>query len=131
MTCRAEWTAASGRTHCEVSFANGGFPVDIDAAAGGGEHPSPHDILDAASAACTALTLELYAKRKSIALERVSVEVTHETVAGRYAMTRRVRAEGSLSDAERASLHRIAEACPIHKTLLGEITIDTTVVVSP
>lgn len=121
----ATWIAAAGRTDCDVSFANGQFPVDIDASAGGGAHPSPHQILDAALAACTALTIELYAKRKGMALDRVTVEVSHQTVAGVYAMQRRIRAEGALSDAERASLHRIAELCPIHKTLLGEITIET------
>lgn len=44
--------------------------------------PSPHDLLDAALASCTALTLRLYAARKGIALRGLRVSVTHETVAG-------------------------------------------------
>lgn len=87
--------------------------------------PSPHDLLDAALASCTALTLRLYAARKGIALRGLRVSVTHETVAGVYRMARQLEIDADLSDAERSTLLRVADACPVHKTLSGEIAITT------
>jgi putative redox protein len=52
--------------------------VPVDAQAGGGQHPSPHEILDSALAACTVLTLQLYAKRKGMKLTRVTVRVRQQ-----------------------------------------------------
>lgn len=125
----AHWSPASAATHCEVTLPKGNLQVDLDAAAGGGQHPSPHDLLDAALAACTTLTLELYIKRKGMAVSSVRVEVDHVQEAGVYRLSRRVEVAGDLTDDQRASLLRIAEACPVHKTLSGTIAIDT--VVSP
>jgi putative redox protein len=94
--------------------------TDDDAAA-----PSPHDLLDAALASCTALTLRLYAARRGIALRGVDVSVSHETVNGVYRMARVLDIDADLTDAERATLLRVADACPVHKTLSGEIEIST------
>lgn len=87
--------------------------------------PSPHDLLDSALAACTALTLEIYAQRRGYALQSVHVEVSHEEGPGAYALTRRIRLDGALDDAQRADLLRVAEKCPIHKVLSGDIAIQT------
>lgn len=123
----AHWTPAAGSTHCEVTTRQGTLLVDTDAAAGGGHHPSPHDLLDAALAACTTLTLELYIKRKGMAVSSIRVEVDHVQEGGVYRLSRRVDVSGDLSEEQRASLLRIAEACPVHKTLSGTIAIDTVV----
>jgi putative redox protein len=129
MSTQATWRAADGVTACAMSFdpsvVNGGFPVDLDPEAGGGPHPSPHDILDSALAACTALTLQLYARRKAMALQDVQVTVSHRTEAGVYRMARQITLTGPLSDDERSALLRVAQACPVHKTLSGEIQIET------
>ncbi|RZI83120.1 MAG: OsmC family peroxiredoxin [Rubrivivax sp.] len=121
----AHWTPATGSTHCEVTLQKGTLLVDVDAAAGGGHHPSPHDLLDSALAACTTLTLELYIQRKGMAVSSIRVEVDHVQEGGVYRLSRRVEVTGDLSDDQRASLLRIAEACPVHKTLSGTIAIDT------
>jgi putative redox protein len=126
----ATWTAASGRTNCDVAFDNGGFPVDLDAQAGGGQHPSPHEILDSALAACTVLTLQLYAKRKGMKLARVTARVSPRQDGAVYRMQRDLAVEGDLSDADRQSLLRIAQMCPVHKTLIGEMAIETALVAS-
>lgn len=127
----ARWTPAAGTTHCEVTLDKGTLRVDLDAAAGGGQHPSPHDLLDSALAACTTLTLELYIKRKGMAVSSVRVEVGHVQEGGVYRLSRQVAVSGDLSDEQRAALLRIAEACPVHKTLSGTIAIDTVVQSQP
>ncbi|GAA4325683.1 OsmC family protein [Pigmentiphaga soli] len=125
MTTQAQWAAASGKTACEVTFDHGWLVADLDAEAGGGRHPAPHDLLDAALAACTTLTLELYIKRKGFDVDSLRVEVAHAKGADGYRMTRTIHVAGRLSDEQKAAVLRIAEACPVHKTLTGKIAIVT------
>jgi putative redox protein len=91
--------------------------------------PDPHDLLDSALAACTALTLELYARRRKLAVTDIRVTVDHvetknEQGQVRYQMQRHIVIEGGISDEERQHLLEIANKCPIHKVLSGEIHID-------
>ena len=125
MTVSAAWRPDSGASACTVRFNQATLQSDLDAASGGTGQPSPHEILDAALAACTTLTLQLYIKRKGWAVEELRVEVTHEKLGGVYQMHRRIRCAGALDAEQQAALLHIAEACPVHKTLLGEIAIQT------
>jgi putative redox protein len=107
------------------------WSADVDKTLGSADAaPSPHDLLDSALAACTALTLELYIRRRQLAVTGLRVNIERQESKGedgrmRYAMTRRVSIEGALSDTERAHLLDIAAKCPIHRVLEGEITIRT------
>lgn len=126
MTTQALWEAARGPTACHLSFDDGQTLVaDLESAAGGLGAPTPHDLLDAALAACTTLTLELYVARKHMAVQSLRVEVTHESVAGKNTMTRTLHVVGTLSDEERAGLLRVADVCPVHKTLTAGSAIST------
>lgn len=92
--------------------------------------PDPHDLLDSALAACTALTLELYIRRRQLAVSDLRVEISHvegKTAEGvtSYELQRRVFIEGALADADRQRLLEIAAKCPIHKLLEGEVRIQT------
>lgn len=98
---------------------------------------SPYDFLLAGLGACTATTLRLYAERKHLPLERVTVEPRHdklhtadcadcESRAARIdRIERLIRLEGTLAPADRAKLLEIADKCPVHRTLHGEIEIPT------
>lgn len=87
--------------------------------------PEPHDILAAALAACTALTVNLYARRKGLALEDVQVTVRHGQEGAVYGLHRTIHYVGALGEADKARLTEIANHCPVHKTLSGTIAITT------
>jgi putative redox protein len=87
--------------------------------------PNPHALLDAALGACTALTLKLYAERKGWPLDNADVRIRHEETPGHYKLFREVTLLGSLSDDQRERLLEIANKCPIHRVLTGEITVET------
>ncbi len=107
-------------------------------AGGGGTGPSPYDYLAAAIAACTAMTLRLYAERKGMALGRISVTVAHDKVhaddcadcgEGRVGridrFERTVAVEGGVTDELKAKLIDIAGKCPVHRTLDGAAVVVT------
>lgn len=87
--------------------------------------PEPHDILAAALAACTTLTVNLYAKRKGYALDEVQVAIRHGQEGAAYALHRTIHYIGALSDDDKARLTEVANKCPVHKTLSGQINITT------
>lgn len=87
--------------------------------------PDPHALLDAALGACTALTLKMYATRKGWPLENADVVITHEESPGHYHLQRVVTLQGELSEDQRQRLLDIANKCPVHRILTGEITVDT------
>ena len=110
--------------------------ADIHRDIGGADlAPDPHDILDSALAACTLLTLELYIRRKQLPVKALRVQVQHvETPASadkanHYAITRRIEIEGDdLKTEDRERLLAIAEKCPVHRTLTGDIEITSALV---
>lgn len=116
-------------------------PVDIGGFDAG---PSPYDLLGAALGACTSMTLRLYADRKGLALDRIAVEVSHAKshaqdcdacVEGAGPLVdhfqRRIVVAGDLDEGQRAALLRIADKCPVHRTLEGTARISTTLVPGP
>jgi uncharacterized OsmC-like protein/fermentation-respiration switch protein FrsA (DUF1100 family) len=112
--------------------------ADEPVAAGGEDSgPGPYDFLLAGLGACTSMTMRLYADRKSLPLERVTVTLKHskihaedcaecETRAGMLDQIDRVIAmEGALDAEQRSKLLEIADKCPVHRTLTSEIRIVT------
>jgi len=101
--------------------------ADLAVAAGGaGADPTPHELLDSALAACTLLTLQLYAKRKQYPLASAEVRVHRDESADVYRLQREVTLHGELDEKQRADLLRVANACPIHKALEKRFEISTT-----
>ncbi|SFD71043.1 OsmC family protein [Massilia yuzhufengensis] len=96
-----------------------------DALGGEDSGPEPHDLLAAALAACTALTVTMYAKRKGMLLDDVRVRISHGQKDGGYAFQRHIEYVGELGPEDRQRLTDVANKCPVHKTLSGTIRIDT------
>lgn len=93
----------------------------------GGEDtgPEPHDILAAALAACTTLTVTLFAKRRGYLLDEVKVTIEHGQEGDVYALHRHIEYIGAVSTEEKQHLTDVANKCPVHKTLSGTIQITT------
>jgi uncharacterized OsmC-like protein len=107
--------------------------------ASGGEDsgPGPYDFVLAGLGACTSMTMRMYADRKSLPLERVTVTLKHskihaqdcaecETKEGMLdQIDRTIAMEGALDAEQRGKLMEIADKCPVHRTLTSEIHIVT------
>jgi len=99
---------------------------DAPASFGGEDSgPEPHDLLAASLAACTALTVTMYARRKGMLLDDVRVRIEHGQKEGAYVFQRHIEFVGQLDGDARARLLDIANKCPVHKTLSGAIRIET------
>jgi len=121
--------ATSGAIAQRVSIGPHVFLSDAQPEAGGDDlGADPHELLDAALASCTALTLLLYAKRKAWPLEGVEVEVSHEEHDGVYRIRRDIQLRGDLGPEARSRLLEIANKCPVHRTLSATITIASQIV---
>jgi len=129
-----------------------GFRTDIVAAGhqlvadepesygGTNKGPTPYDLLSAALASCTTMTLRMYAARKKIDLRSATVRIAHakihakdcgdcESSSGKIDEFRKeLRLEGELSDEQRQRMLEIADMCPVHRTLHSEIKIRTQLV---
>ena len=118
-----------GAFQVEVRAGGAHFLADEPVEVGGlGSGATPYDLLGAALGACTAMTLRLYARGKGIPLEKVRVTVGHSKNKGAAPpdlFVRKVRLQGSLTDAQTKRLLEIADRCPVHRTLEGGARIDT------
>jgi putative redox protein len=116
----------SGKLQQQITIGSHQLLSDVPAALGGEDSgPEPHDLLAAALAACTTLTVTMYARRKGMALDDVRVRIAHGPSEGGYALQRHIEYVGALGAEERARLTDIANKCPVHKTLSGSIRIET------
>jgi len=88
--------------------------------------PSPQELLAASLASCSAITMEMYARRKGWDVGDVIVEVDYEP-AQRGSPTRfqmSVRLPKELPEEQREKLMQIVAKCPVHRTLEGEVMFD-------
>jgi putative redox protein len=118
---------AGGKFSQDISIGGHLLHADEEIAAGGGDTgPAPHELLLAALGACTAMTLKMYAERKGWPLKDVQVSLSGSRAEEGYVITRRLKMVGELDAEQRQRLLEIANKCPVHKTLTGTITIQTT-----
>lgn len=90
--------------------------------------PNPYEILLGSIGACKAITVRMYADRKGWALDEVRLDLEHARPNGRGKPERidiSLSFTGELSEEQRARLKEIANACPVQKTILGELGIES------
>jgi putative redox protein len=121
----------AGRYQQQVTVAAHTLIADEPVSMGGNDAgPAPFDYLLTALGACTSMTLRMYAELKQLPLERVSVTLTHEKVEvdgkGKIdRISRRIGLEGNLTPEQRNRMLEIANRCPVHRTLSGNLEIDS------
>ena len=88
---------------------------------------SPVELLAGALASCTSITLRMYADRKEWDIDEIKVDVqfSRDTTTNSTSFQRTISYAGNLETAQEERLIAIANACPVHKTLSGTISIET------
>ena len=122
-------TAHIGTAHYAVTMDAGGYAlVSAEPATrgGAGKGPGPYDLLLASLAACTAITLRMYADRKQWDLAALRVDLHFVRRDDKEHIDRTLVTEGELTDAQRARLVEIADRTPVTLTLKGGLSITTT-----
>lgn len=102
--------------------------------------PGPYELLLSALAACKIITVRMYAERKGWPLEGVRTSMNrrkvparelNETIADDAQAIDLIEVDidfdGDLTPEQRARLLEISERCPVHRTLTGEIRIESNV----
>ena len=102
---------------------------------GGDAAPGPYDYLLTALGVCTSMTIGLYARRKKLPLENITVSLHHSRIHAKDCeecetkegmldrIDMAVELTGPLTPEQHAKLMEIAGKCPVHRTLKGEIDI--------
>jgi uncharacterized OsmC-like protein len=128
---------------------NDGFKVAINAnghrltgdepkgIGGTGLGPTPYDLLGAALVSCTVMTMNFFARRENLPMEQVEVSVQHDRIHADDCkdckktdgkidrFQREIEMQGNLNEEQLALLMKIADRCPVHRTLENEITIES------
>jgi putative redox protein len=123
---RATATQRAGFTH-DIKVRKHRVTADEPADHGGEDlGPSPQELLAASLASCTAITMEMYAKRKGWNVDGMAVECDYQP-AERGTVTRFeliMKMPAHLSDEQVRKLQVIAAKCPVHRTLEGEVAFE-------
>lgn len=97
--------------------------------------PSPYEYLSGALASCTAMTVQMYARRKKWNLENITVHIDHSkehavdcencksSSAKIDTFTKTIKIEGDLTREQKERLMEIADRCPVHRTLISSVQI--------
>ncbi len=122
----------------ELMLGKHGLLADESEELGGADFgPSPYQLLTASLAACTSMTLQMYARRKKWPLEEVNCHVNYSKEYYEDCMAcekegakldtfdRSIELKGDLSYEQRKRLLEIADKCPVHRSLSSEIRIET------
>ena len=94
--------------------------------------PTPTALLALSLAACTAITLEMYAERKGWDVGALEVEVDYdrdEEAVSNFDVV--INVPVALPEEQVDRLREIAARCPVHRTLCGEVEITDRIVSAP
>lgn len=133
-----ELDGADGYAHVATAGPHTWLVDEPHEVGGGDTGPGPYDVLLSALGACTSMTMRMYARRKGWEYGRARVTLRHgrvhasdcetcETTSGHVdRIERHIALDPALPEEQRDALLAIADRCPVHRTLLGEVEILTT-----
>ncbi len=121
-----------------IQTKNHSMIADEPASIGGDDFgPSPYEYLNAALAACTVMTLKMYAQRKQWDLHEVFVYISHskkhrdaleldvEKPGYLDHISKKLKFVGNLDASQKQRLKEIASRCPVHKTIASKVVFET------
>lgn len=123
----------------EINARTHAATVDATAALKGGDTAmTPHEAFWGGLAACTGMTIAMYANRKGWDLTKVHIEIDDDQVddpdtkAGDtpvkiLRLTETITLEGNLTDAQVSELEGVAKKCPVYKEYMGKKVVETKV----
>lgn len=97
--------------------------------------PDPYLYLATALGTCTAMTLNMYATRKKWPVEQIKVDMIHKKIKAEDCkdcetekgfvdiFERHIKVTGDLDREQQERMLEIANKCPVHRTLMGELKI--------
>ncbi len=135
-------TASIDKSKYRTTLSNGRHEITGDEPIPYGKDlgPTPYDFLLMALGSCVSMTLRMYADRKGWDLQEVEVALDQDRVYHKdcedcestegyvHMITKKIRLTGNLDQAQRDRLMEIADKCPVNKTLLREIKINSEVI---
>ena len=111
----------------EITIGSHAVTADESADLGGSdEGPNPQELLAASLASCSAITMEMYARRRGWDIGEVVVDVNYEPTQ-RGSVTKfvmNVRLPKELPEEQRERLMQVVAKCPVHRTLEGEVMFE-------
>ncbi|MBM1107634.1 OsmC family protein [Aurantibacter crassamenti] len=126
-----------------MKVGNHNMVADEPVSFGGNDYgPSPYELVSAGLSACTAMTVQMYVKRKGWPLKNIEVHTSYgkshlqdcENCESENAkidtFNREIKLTGNLDDKQKKRILQIADKCPVHKTLHSETQVITNLIES-
>ncbi|MEA9412270.1 MULTISPECIES: OsmC family protein [unclassified Flavobacterium] len=114
----------------EIKSASGNIVIADEPQEMGGKNLgfSPSELLASALASCTLITLRMYIDRKQWDVTEINISVDFERNSEQNVslLNRKIEITGNVEETQKERLLKIANSCPIHKTLTNTIQIQTT-----
>ncbi len=138
-----EWISVSetgsGKFSNKITTSSGHSMIADEPKELGGEDsgPNPYDFLLAALGSCKSMTMRMYANHKGFNLDHVEVTLTHRKIHAKDCekcetekgmvdiIDTDITIEGDLTDEQRERIFAIAEKCPVHRTIMNEVVINS------
>lgn len=132
--------ARTGKTGFQTEIVANGHNLIADEpipVGGANTGPTPYDLLVSALGACTGMTLRMYADRKGLPLDSITVRLKHRKIHGADCadcedknakidfIEREIELQGDLDRKQRERLLEIADKCPVHRTLESKTRIES------
>lgn len=125
----------------QMTVGNHTMMADEPTSYGGNDFgPSPYELVSAGLSACTAMTVQMYVKRKGWDLQNIEVHTSHTKLAKQAiengeqkeikvdTFNREIKLKGNLDEKQIQRILQIADKCPVHKTLHSDIEVVTKIV---
>ncbi|ANH60914.1 bifunctional alpha/beta hydrolase/OsmC family protein [Dokdonia donghaensis] len=123
-----------------LKLGNHHMKADEPVRVGGNDYgPTPYELLAGSLSACTAMTIQMYTKRKKWVIENVEVHTSYSKTHAQDCVAcednpsakidtfhREIKITSDLDEKQLNRLLQIADKCPVHKTLHSETQVITT-----